>query len=187
MKSISYIACPYTHPDLSVREYRARLSAWVAGNLVAKGEVVYCPITHGHMMACECDLPTDWEFWMGNDSVFFALCDKLYVIKADGWEQSCGVQVEIAMAANVNMPVEYIDPGAFGPWHGAAKTDKAERQRDAMIVAAHAVIDEQYEMHVVTGPEASYAKSKNNSATARAVEQAAKAILAAGEAVKEKK
>ena len=99
-----YLAIPYTGSE----EYAFRLSTIIAAELSLRGEVVYSPITHSHPMTQFRDMPGDWDFWGEIDRQFISRSYRMYVIKADGWYKSTGVQAETEMAGRYNIPVEYL-------------------------------------------------------------------------------
>jgi len=57
-----YLACPYSHPDSNVREYRFKMANRAAAKLMRDGHIVYSPISHTHPIAMEGDLPLDWAY-----------------------------------------------------------------------------------------------------------------------------
>jgi len=108
-KKIAYLATPYSHDDPEVREERFRIVNEVAGDLIQKGEMVFSPISQCHPIAKAKELPMDWEYWLEFDKAFLECCCKLYVLRIDGWKESSGVQAEIKIAKELNIPIEYID------------------------------------------------------------------------------
>ena len=105
-----YLATPYSHEDSTIRHLRFLTAARIAGRFMAKGEHVFCPITHTHPIAIECELPKTFDYWREYDEWFLSRCDKVVVVKMHGWDQSKGVQAEIEMAAKFGIPVEYVEP-----------------------------------------------------------------------------
>ncbi len=73
------------------------------------GKLVFSPIAHTHPIAAY-DLPGDWAFWRRYDRAMLQRCDELAVLQLDGWEESIGVQAEIAIAKDLNLPVRFITP-----------------------------------------------------------------------------
>jgi len=102
-----YIASPYSHEDDSMMDYRAELVTFFAASLVEKGDVVFSPITFGHELSKKGDLPTDFEFWNNFCITFLSKCDKMIVLKIEGWEQSIGIKAEINYCRSNNIPIEY--------------------------------------------------------------------------------
>ena len=102
-----YLASPYSHPSLEVREQRFRDACRAAAKLMRSGHVVFSPIAHGHSIAAF-GLPTDWRFWEPLDREQVIRCDEVVVLTLDGWEASEGVQAEIRIAAELDKPVRYL-------------------------------------------------------------------------------
>jgi hypothetical protein len=90
-----YLASPYTHTDPDVMQERFEYVRAAAAEMLARGEIVYSPIVHGHAIATAHDLPTDFEFWMRHSFAMLERADNLYVLRLDGWLESRGVTAEI--------------------------------------------------------------------------------------------
>jgi hypothetical protein len=108
-KSLIYLAVPYSHPDTSIRDQRFEAVNQVAARLMREGHHIFSPISHTHPIAMAGDLPTGWDFWEKYDTAILQCCQKLIVLRLDGWEQSAGVRGEIAIAIGLEIPIEYID------------------------------------------------------------------------------
>lgn len=104
-----YLASPYSHPDHAVEERRFAEVCKIAGGLMASGLVVFCPIAHTHPIAVRCELPRGWDYWKRFDREFIAASSKVIVAMMDGWRESRGVTAEIAIAAELGIPVEYLE------------------------------------------------------------------------------
>ena len=111
VKSLVYLACPYTHPDPSVREARFRAVTRAAAVLMREGVHVFSPITHTHPVLLAGDLPCVWEYWEEYDRAFLDACRALVVLQEDGWEQSTGVRAEVALAEKLGLPCYFVPPG----------------------------------------------------------------------------
>lgn len=110
---IAYLAAPYSSIHIHIRDRRYNQTAYVASRLILRGEIIYSPITACHHLACDYDLPTDADYWLKVNLEFLRRCGKMYVLQLDGWEDSVGVQREIAFATERNIPIEYITLGEF--------------------------------------------------------------------------
>lgn len=104
-----YLACPYSHPDSNVREYRFMKANQMAARLMRAGHIVYSPISHTHPIAMEGDLPLDWAYWQSVDEFYIRLCEKVIVLELNGWKKSKGVQAEIEIARALDKPVEFME------------------------------------------------------------------------------
>lgn len=111
-----YLACPYTEGEATARKKWERFDAVnaVAGRLFRQGRMVFSPISHCHMIALTNKLPDDFEFWREYDRTMISKCDRMMVLKLDGWETSTGVWAEIDIANEYGIPVEYVTLEDFG-------------------------------------------------------------------------
>lgn len=98
-----YLACPYSAPEFSLRELRARIASRVAAFFMSRGHVVFSPITHGHEIAefLPPALAYDHDFWMAQCLPMLESCDVLVVVPLYGWERSRGVAAERAVAKDL--------------------------------------------------------------------------------------
>jgi hypothetical protein len=102
-----YLASPYTHADPAVRQRRFEAACQAAARLIRQGKTVFSPIAHSHTI-CRYGLPLDWQFWQPHDRRYLQACDEVIVLMLDGWEESAGVQAEIAIARELGKPVSFI-------------------------------------------------------------------------------
>ena len=107
--TLVYLATPYSHPPASVRERRFLEVNRVAAGMMREGVHVFSPISHTHPIALAGELRWDWGYWKAYDQAMLRACGKLVVLMQDGWQESLGVQAEIALAAEIGVPVEYMD------------------------------------------------------------------------------
>ena len=107
-----YLACPYSHPDSNVREYRFMKANQAAANLMRDGHIVYSPISHTHPIAVDGGLPLDWAYWQSVDEFYIRLCEKVIVLMLTDWKSSKGVQAEIEIARALDKPVEFMEAKA---------------------------------------------------------------------------
>lgn len=100
-----YLACPYSHPDVDVRELRFFKANHYAAKLMEAGILVFSPISHTHPIAEAGDLPKGWDFWERYDRAYLSICRALVVLTLDGWNESKGVQAEIKIMDELRRPV----------------------------------------------------------------------------------
>lgn len=105
---LTYLATPYSHPEAEVRESRFRAVNLVAANLMRAGHHIFSPISQTHSITLAGDLPLDWDYWEAYDRAILGMCSNLIVLTLVGWQESVGVQAEISMARERNIPVELI-------------------------------------------------------------------------------
>ena len=104
-----YLASPYSHSDAEVMAKRLeQITAFTAAHLEQpNGGMVYAPVVYTAHLAPHC---TPSQGWYYAGLQMLARCDRLVVVKMDGWEQSLGVQLEIAFALGRGIRVDYVDP-----------------------------------------------------------------------------
>jgi hypothetical protein len=104
-----YLACPYIDKNREVMLERVKKVDKLTATLLSKGFYIFSPISHCHHLAEEAKLPGDWNFWEGYDRAMIKACKGLLVFKLPGWEQSVGVNAEILIAKELELPIEYIE------------------------------------------------------------------------------
>lgn len=112
-KPFIYLAVPYSHSNPAVRAFRFEMVNFVAGKMMAAGELVLSPISHTHPIALEVDLPVSYEYWKKNCEAWMSVCRKLVVLRLDGWDTSVGVTAEIKLAEELGIEIEYVDYADF--------------------------------------------------------------------------
>jgi len=111
MKKIIYLASPYSHPDKDVRELRFIQITEYAAEQVSKGNIVFSPITYGHVLSEYKDMPTDFSFWSEFCLTFLNKCEEMHVLKLEGWDKSIGISYEESYCRDNNIPIKYIEYG----------------------------------------------------------------------------
>jgi hypothetical protein len=110
---ILYLAGPYTDPDAAVRIRRYRDATIAAAKLIARRYVVYSPLTMTHPIDVELageGKTLGSDFWVAFDEAFMAHCFAIVVLTTQGWEDSRGVQREIAYFESRGRPVILLQP-----------------------------------------------------------------------------
>ena len=108
-----YLGCPYSHvnPDVQLKRFEAVNKA--AAKLMKEGVFVFSPISHSRPLELAGGLPGDWAFWEGYDRRMISHCDRLIVLTLPGWQNSTGVNAEIKIAKELQIPVEYMHPETY--------------------------------------------------------------------------
>lgn len=107
-----YLASPYSHAELDVRQRRADHMIKLVGELIKKHpNVFYSPIAAWHYVARATQLPTDWAFWENMDRTFIEWADELWVVMMEGWQDSKGVLAEIEIAKTLGKRIRMVEPG----------------------------------------------------------------------------
>ncbi len=107
--TFKYLASPYSkYPGGVDAAYEE--ACWIAGRLWKAGVPVFCPIIQTHSLSKMVDLPATFEFWASYDHTMIAASDGMIIAKMPGWQDSVGIQAEIAICAKLGKPVTYLDP-----------------------------------------------------------------------------
>jgi hypothetical protein len=104
-----YLATPYSHTDFDVMLQRFNTVNAVSAKLMVEGHHIFSPISHTHPIAMAGQLPTGWDYWEQYDRAILSICKELWVLKQEGWQDSKGVQGEIAIALELELPIKYLD------------------------------------------------------------------------------
>ena len=104
-----YLASPYSDPDPAVRCARFEAVCDYAAVMIRAGHHVYSPIAHSHPIA-ERGLPGGWPFWAEHNRIMLGRCQSVVVLALPGWEQSWGVQAEVAIANELGLTVTIVNP-----------------------------------------------------------------------------
>lgn len=105
-----YLASPYTDKSSKIREERFLAVSVTASQLTLVGYNVYSPVLNGHILSQHIDFPPEYDFWAGRDKQFIEWCDRFYIIKLEGWEQSKGIEKEYKIAEVLGKPIVYFEP-----------------------------------------------------------------------------
>lgn len=128
--SFIYVASPYEHADLSIKNQRFEDVTKYIGWLFQLEIVAYSPITHNHTVAQRTNLPHTWDFWKSIDFPFLESAHELHVLMLPGWKESIGVSAEIKHTSSTNfyrlycayeidyasqnlIPVKFINPDNY--------------------------------------------------------------------------
>ncbi len=112
-REYAYLACPFAHPEEEVKKMRIEAATRAAFELFSQGISVFSPLTHNAPLV-EMGIGTGWEGkWEGFDLGMVARAQRLYILTLPGWEQSKGVQAEIAFAKKQSIPIEKLTGFAY--------------------------------------------------------------------------
>jgi len=108
-QGFEYLASPYSHKDPDVMQTRFWCAVETSAELIRDGRNIFSPIAHSHEMGLILGDSCNHDLWLRVDLAMLAKAKKLVVLRLEGWEQSFGVQQEIALAEALHIPIEYID------------------------------------------------------------------------------
>jgi hypothetical protein len=112
---MEYLASPYSDPDPAVRQLRYEQVTIAAAELIRRGAVIFCPITHSHPLEQIGGLRGGWDFWQRQDIPFLQLSNAFHILQLPGWDKSEGVTAERAWwEGNRFAPVRFWMPNELG-------------------------------------------------------------------------
>lgn len=103
-----YLASPYTDPNPQVMDERYEAVLDKAAEFFQRGEFVFSPIVHCHLMAYRHKLPKDISYWNNYNTEMLSLCDELCVLMLPCWENSRGIRFEIELASKLGKRISYV-------------------------------------------------------------------------------
>lgn len=112
MTNLIYLASVYSQGNAgpNKRTRRFKKACQKAAELMRQGYNVFSPIAHSHPIEIHgLDTIEDHDFWLKQDFAVLERCNKLVVMKMDGWKKSIGINAEIKFAEEHGIPIEYID------------------------------------------------------------------------------
>lgn len=105
-----YLACPFRHEDAYVQRKRCAAAHYITAQLFLQGKRIFSPLTHNETLIDILQDALPGEQWLQFDLHILAICQKLCILKMEGWEISKGVQREILFAQSMKIPIEEIEP-----------------------------------------------------------------------------
>lgn len=105
----TYLAIPYSDPNPNVRAERMKAFWKACAALIRRGDHVVSPMTLEPAYQVDPNLPYEWAHWRDYSLKMMATCDRLVVLKLDGWRSSVGVHGEIEEAVSLGINVEFWD------------------------------------------------------------------------------
>ena len=110
-KGYVYLASPYTHEDVFVREDRflqaIRACAYALNTLRVN---ITNSIVFSHPILTRYKMPVEWEFWASYDEVVIRQCEEVWVLCIPGFTHSKGLHSELRLARKLNKRVRYMIP-----------------------------------------------------------------------------
>ena len=103
-----YLGSPYSDKDTQLEIERVRLNRFVTEQLENRYEVsVFAPLVYSTAFDITVFKPSmGWYVFLIG---FLLKFDRLIVLRIDGWQESFGLQLEIAIAKKHGILIEYLD------------------------------------------------------------------------------
>ena len=108
--SFWYLATAYSkHPEGPLAAFE--MACHAAGHLTEAGVTVFSPIVQFHTLYPYTTLdPLDWRAWQRHNEGFMGVARGAVIYMDGGWEQSAGVQAEIAWFKHHHRRVVFMQP-----------------------------------------------------------------------------
>ncbi|OGT54437.1 MAG: hypothetical protein A3E01_03005 [Gammaproteobacteria bacterium RIFCSPHIGHO2_12_FULL_63_22] len=115
LQSFAYVATPYTKFAGGIGE-AFKLACVATAELIRSGIPAYSPIVQSHPVAIFGGLdPFDHGLWLCMDEPLMQAARALVVVRAEGWEESAGINAELEFFTQANRPIFFFDPGRLTP------------------------------------------------------------------------
>src|SRR5574337_1237586 len=108
-----YLASPFWNDDPKIRVKRFKSACKAAANIFEKyGDqyIVLSPIAHSYSVSKYGKMPVPDPRWYDWDRALLEVCDEVWVLDIDGWNESVGVQKEIQWAKEADKPLKMVTP-----------------------------------------------------------------------------
>lgn len=111
MKTLIYLAAPYSSNHKLIIKQRVLAINHAAGHLFHRGLLVFSPISHCHpIFDCHNQIESDHIFWAEYNERMISVCDEFIILTLPGWESSLGVTKELGIAKGLNKQISYMNP-----------------------------------------------------------------------------
>ena len=104
-----YIAAPYQHDNMRIRNARVGMASTYAAYLVDQGEPVFSPLSHSAEIEFYRNTFEIPNRWYDIDLQILKVCTEMHVLKLGGWKESKGVRYELEQAKSQDIPVYMIE------------------------------------------------------------------------------
>ena len=102
---LTYLAGPYSDPDSKIRQFRFEQLSRITALLIWQKKIIYCPIVAWHLVAQSQNLPTDAMYWDEINKTYLQYSHELIAVHLPGWKESKGMQEEIQLAEELDIPI----------------------------------------------------------------------------------
>lgn len=122
MSEFIYVAAPYSHEDEVIVLDRVELLYKAMAIFSNELNMHVTTPLFMHELVERYAMPGDFAFWEGYCLNLLKRCDKLIVLKIDGWDSSTGVRGEIKFCQENGIPIEYWTVNEIGVYHESEGT-----------------------------------------------------------------
>ena len=99
-----YLASLYSKGNLEENFKKAEEATAI---FLKKGYPVVSPIVHCHRLAVKYNLPKTFDFWYRFNIDLLSICETLFILTEEGWEESVGLKAEEDYAEENDIPIGY--------------------------------------------------------------------------------
>lgn len=109
-----YLASPYTHENPEIVKQRVNIAGQVSAKLLELGIHSISPVVYGQALI-EHGQMTDssWDYWGKFCGDIMDICDQMYILDIDGWNDSKGIIGETDYMKILGKPVLLLNVKAF--------------------------------------------------------------------------
>jgi hypothetical protein len=107
MSGYTYLASPYSHPDLAVRAARYDTVLHCFVWMMRARIFTFAPIVECHHAAVIYGMPAEFDFWQDYNHAMLDGARSLCVLAIDGWKESRGVADELSHARLMGKGVSF--------------------------------------------------------------------------------
>lgn len=143
-----YLANPYSHPEREVMQARLKAVTTVLSHLTKSGEPALAAVAYTSRIQQDDVSPP--QGWYHYDLGFLAGCRGLMLLQLPGWERSFGVQLELATANLLELPItersweniqHHLEPDTIAVLNCAEARYQATTIPPALLLDATAIQD----------------------------------------------
>ena len=128
--SFTYLASPYSHPELDIMQARYEAALEAVAWLLHQRVWTYSPIVHCHELAVHFKLPRDATYWNEYNRAMLSRANRLLVLTLKGWQGSSGIKAEIEWANMEGLKINYLNPINHHIWARPAKRSKPDVDKE---------------------------------------------------------
>jgi hypothetical protein len=122
-KRFVYVAAPFWHDSETVRAYRRRKAIEYSEQLFFKGILFYSPLMYSERFK---DRKAREGFWIEHGLKMVDVCTEIHVLCLEGWQDSRGIQGEVARAERNGAEVRYIEKHSRISVHGSRSLSQGQ-------------------------------------------------------------
>lgn len=105
-----YLASPYSAPTEALEKLRFQQTRDFVAKQIKLGYVIFSPIVYCHQFKIDFGFAGDADYWAEFNLAILHRAKQMWVLQLTGWEQSRGVQTELAWAKALDIPVIHRRP-----------------------------------------------------------------------------